>query len=208
VSPEHRDYITIRYKHLQISPDIHRLNQIADITIHPNLIPDNIEHIHGYVEVYTSMNNEKPILKIPFDERILHGSLDFKKEETHFFISNNELNNKQNELCQPIRVFNRYNTPISVYNITINNFELLSKYIQVKIPSSFFYLYPDQWNELLCITLLKQSLSFVPFNNIQTIIDVYTNLSYFNFPIRLYNGFLNVRKFFFLKEKNNFVFCS
>lgn len=128
MTAEHRDCITVRYKNLQILPDIHRLNQIADITIHPNLIPDNINRINGYIEVYITTNNEKPVLKIPFDERILHGSLDFKREEIYFYIPNDELYKS----CQTIRVFNRYETSISVYNITINKLDVLSKYIQVK----------------------------------------------------------------------------
>lgn len=139
VTPEHQKYITVQYNNFQIPPDIHRLNQIADIIIHPNLIPNHIEHIHGYIQVYTSSYNEEPVLKIPFYERILHGSLDFKKEETYFYISNDELKTKKPEQCQPIRIFNRYNTSISVYNITINKFELLSKYIQVKKKQILLY---------------------------------------------------------------------
>jgi len=67
-------------------------------------------------------------------------------------------------------------------------------------------LYSNQWNELLCITLLKQPLSSVSFNNIQAVVDVYTNLSNFNFPIHLYNGFLNVIKYLFKKKTNEFSF--
>ncbi len=134
MTSEHENYMTIRYKNLLIPPDIYRLNQIADITIHPNLIPNDIQHIHGYIQVYTSTNPEEPVLQIPFDERILHGSLDFNKEETHFYISNNQ----QIDQFQSIKLLNRYNTPISVYNITINKFELLSKYTQVKKRKHFF----------------------------------------------------------------------
>lgn len=127
INSEYRNYFTIQYKNLQIFPDIHRLNQIADIIIHPKLIPNNIDHISGYIEVYTSMNNKEPVLKILFDERIIHGSLAFKKEETYFYISNKEFLKS----CQPIRVFNRYNTSVSVYNIKVDQFNTLSKYIQV-----------------------------------------------------------------------------
>lgn len=182
--------MTVRYRNHPILPNIHYLTQIADVIIHLNLIPDYIQHIHGYVQVYTSSNHDEPVLNIPFDEKIIQGSLDFKEEDTYFYLSES----KSIEECQPIKLFNRYTTPISVYNITINKFELLSRYIQVKYPSSPFYLYPDQWNELLCITRLKESSLSASFNSIQAVIDIYTNLSSFTFPIHLYNGFLTVRK--------------
>jgi len=135
VTEEHRNYITIHYKNLQIPPDIHRLNRIAEITIHPKLIPDHIQHIQGYVQVYTSSNTEEPMLEIPFDEIILHGSLDYEKENTLFHIpsSNNELINENTEKCRPVRIMNGFNIPLSVYNITVNNAESLSQYIKVKI---------------------------------------------------------------------------
>ena len=120
--------MSIRYKTIQIPPDIHRLNQIAEITIHPNLIPKDLESLQGEIEVYTSSNNRTAELKIPFAERILYGSLDFNRNETYFFLSN------QSEItqCQSIRVLNRFNTSISVYNVTINNLERISDYIHVK----------------------------------------------------------------------------
>jgi hypothetical protein len=125
--------MSVRYKKQPIVPDIHRLNQIADVTIHLDLIPNYIERIHGYVQVYTSSNHDQPVLKIPFDEKILHGSLDFNEEETYIYLSDNQLIDEY----QSIKLFNRYNTPISVYNITIDKFELCSRYIQVK--QNFFF---------------------------------------------------------------------
>jgi hypothetical protein len=72
------------------------------------------------------------MLEIPFDEIILHGSLDYEKENTLFHISslNNELINEQ---CRPVRFMNGFNIPLSIYNITVNNAESLSQYIKVKI---------------------------------------------------------------------------
>ncbi|CAF4170376.1 unnamed protein product [Rotaria sp. Silwood2] len=199
VTPEHRNYITVHFKSLPIPPDIHRLNQIADITIHPNLIPNDIHEIYGYVQVYTSLNNEEPVLEIPFQETILHGSLHYKKEDTFFYIPslNHALANDNIKQCQSIKLLNQYNTPISVYNVTVNKLELLSQFVKIEHRSSFSYLYPEQWSELLCVTHLKQSSSSVPFSNIQTVIDVHTNISNFIIPIYLYNGFLSVRHFYF-----------
>ncbi|CAF1175327.1 unnamed protein product [Rotaria sp. Silwood1] len=194
VTPEHKNYITIHFKNLPIPSDIHRLNQIADVTIHPNLISNNIHYINGYIQVYSLSNNEEFVLEIPFHETILHGSLHYKKEDTFFYISssNHESVNDNIKQCQSIKLLNQYNIPISVYNITVNKLELLSQFVKIEHRLSFFYLYPEQWSELLCITHLKQSLSSVPFTNIQTSIDIHTNISNFIIPIYLYNGFLSV----------------
>jgi hypothetical protein len=131
--------MTIFYKNLQIPPDINRLNQIADITITPKLIPNNIDRVHGYVQVYTSNHNE-PVLEIPFDEQILHGSVDYSKEESLFYIpsSSNEMNNENFEQCRPIKFLNLYNTPISVYNITLEKQIFFSQHIKVKIKKNTF----------------------------------------------------------------------
>ncbi|CAF5046354.1 unnamed protein product, partial [Rotaria sp. Silwood1] len=132
VTPEHKNYITIHFKNLPIPSDIHRLNQIADITIHPNLISNNIHYINGYIQVYSLSNNEEFVLEIPFHETILHGSLHYKKEDTFFYISssNHESVNDNIKQCQSIKLLNQYNIPISVYNITVNKLELLSQFVK------------------------------------------------------------------------------
>jgi hypothetical protein len=98
---------------------------------HRNYITIHFQHIQGYVQVYTSSNREEPMLEIPFDEIILHGSLDYEKENTLFHISS--LNNENTEQCRPVRIMNGFNIPLSVYNITVNNAESLAQYIKVKI---------------------------------------------------------------------------
>jgi hypothetical protein len=138
VTPKSRNYITVHYKNLQLPPDINRLNQIADITIDPHLIPNDIHHIHGYIQVYTSSSIHNPALEIPFDEIILHGTLDYKKEETHFHIASS--NKKKVEQCRPIQFLSRYNTSISVYNITFEKIDLLSQYIKVKLKKPFYQI--------------------------------------------------------------------
>ena len=134
--------MTIFYKNLQIPADINRLNQIADITIAPKLIPNDIDRIHGYVQVYTSSNPNEPVLEIPFDEQILHGSVDYSKEESLFYIpsSSNQMNNENFEQCRPIKFINLYNTPISVYNITLEKQLLLSQHIKVKIKKHIYLI--------------------------------------------------------------------
>ena len=133
MTTENDKYMTVRYKTQPIPPDIHRLNQIADVTIHPDLIPDDIERVQGYVQVFTSENTEEPALKIPFDEKFLYGSLDFNEQDAYFYLSDTQ----RTDDCQPMKLFNRFKTPISVYNIVVNKMELLSRYIQVTHKSLF-----------------------------------------------------------------------
>ncbi|CAF0885194.1 unnamed protein product [Adineta steineri] len=191
VEEKHRKYITIQYKTLPIPPGIHRLNQIAELTIHPTLIPTSIKQIHGYVQVYILSTNEKLAIEIPFDETVIHGSLDYDKDNTYIYISssNNEFNNEE---CRPISFVNLYNMPIAIYNITTVDQELLSSYINITYPSSLVYLYPNQWKELVCVTVKEPSLSNVLSTNIQATIDIHSNLSTFHFVVFLYNGFLTV----------------
>ncbi|CAF1157024.1 unnamed protein product [Adineta ricciae] len=186
VPDEHQNYMTVSYKTLPVPADIYRLNRIAEITLYPSLIPTDIQHLTGDVQVYTT-NDEQPRLRIPFDEIVYHGLVDYEKENTRFFIPS-----PNRDDCQPIKFINRYNIPLSVYNITIDNPERLSPYIEMGAFSSILYLYPNQWTELLCINLRQQSLSTTPFINVQTALNVHTNLSSFPFPIYLYNGFLSL----------------
>ena len=102
------------------------------MTIYPNLIPDHIHRIHGDVQIDTSLNSYESTLKIPFDERILHGSLDYTEGDNYFYISSLNIN-KDIDQCRPILLFNRFPMTISVYEIIIDKLDLLSQYIKVKI---------------------------------------------------------------------------
>jgi hypothetical protein len=129
VPEQHSKYITVQYKNVPIPADILRSNQILDITIHANLVPKEVQYINGSLKVYTSSNNAKPSLKVPFYAIMLHGSLDFNLEDVNFHISPSA--NVKPEQCQSVKLINRFNTTIAVYNITLDNIEA-SKYIKVK----------------------------------------------------------------------------
>lgn len=118
--------MTVSYKTLPVPSDVHYLNLIAEITLHPSLIPTNIQHLTGDVQVY-AIDDKQPRLRIPFDEIIHHGLVDYEKENMRFFIPSTN-----HDDCQPIKFINRYNIPLSVYNITIDNPELLSPYVEVR----------------------------------------------------------------------------
>ena len=116
----------VSYKTLPVPANIYHLNLIAEITLYPSSIPTDIQHLTGDVQVYTT-DDEQPRLRIPFDEIVYHGLVDYEKENTRFFIPS-----ANRDDCQPIKFINRYTIPLSVYNITIDNPELLSPYIEVR----------------------------------------------------------------------------
>lgn len=128
MNSEYRQYLSVRYRNLAIPSDVNRLNQIGDVIVYWNLIPYDVERIYGRFEIYTSMNEEEPMLEIPFDEEVIHGTLDYRKEETYFLISNEKPSNE----CRSIRFFSHYDIPIAIYKITIDKLKLLMKYIEVK----------------------------------------------------------------------------
>lgn len=106
------------------------MTQIAEVTINLHSIPRSIERLHGSIEIATSRGS---LLRIPFDEKIYHGALDWKSEETEIFL----FNQTEGKHCQSVRVYNRFQTIISVHRLTIDKFDLLSQFVQV---DTFFLL--------------------------------------------------------------------
>lgn len=125
IPSEYDRFLSIQYKTLPIPPSIHRFNQIAALTIDLNSLPESLEQIHGSIDVLTSSNSK---LVIPFQEKLFSGSLDWNSDETDIFLTNQT----DAKHCRIIKVYNRFRTIISVYNLTIENVEFLSNFIQVK----------------------------------------------------------------------------
>lgn len=131
-----KDFITVQTKKLHVPSDVHRTNKIADLTIHPTLIPKEMDQIQGFVQVYTtsSSNQNESVLQIPLYSRILHGSLDFLNMETMFYINSNPHSSgiEERNPCQPIRLLNRFDVTLAVTNITVAQLGSLSEYVQVR----------------------------------------------------------------------------
>ncbi len=135
------NYVTVHHEKVQVPSGIHHLTKIAELTIHPQLIPKDIKRIRGSVQVYT-LNNAEPSLQIPFRANVIHGSIGYDKETTLIYIPSSSTtdssNEKKTDECRPIKFFNQFNIPLIIYNATTDKPELLSQYIKVKI--SFFLL--------------------------------------------------------------------
>jgi hypothetical protein len=117
---------------------IHHLTKVAELTIHPQLVPQDIKRIRGSVQIYTSLsasNNDEPTLQIPFRTTVIHGSIDYDKETTFVYIPSSSIDlskekTKQEE-CRPVIFMNRFHRPIIIYNVTTDKTELISQYIKV-----------------------------------------------------------------------------
>lgn len=93
--------------------------------------------IRGSVEVHSLSlsNNEEPVLRIPFRATILHGSLDYDKDGTRFYIPTYATDSSVDKLqdCRPIKLINRFNSSIVIYNVTTDSSGLLLQYMNVNL---------------------------------------------------------------------------
>ncbi|CAF2702202.1 unnamed protein product [Rotaria sp. Silwood2] len=189
------NYVTVHYEKAPIPNGIYHLTKIADLTLHPHLIPKDITRIRGSVEIYVlSSYNEEPILRIPFRATVLHGSLDYDTEAIHFYIPSSSIdssNDKKNE-CRSIKLMNRFNTSMVMYNISMDKMDQLSQYIDIKFASQYVYANPGQTIFPFCISILKQLSSTSSLITLEATITMHTNLSFFHMPIYLYSGLLNL----------------
>lgn len=175
-----KHFLQIQSKKLRLSADLHRINKIADLTIYPSLIPRELDEIFGSIQIFTSSNDS--LLQIPFYSRIFHGSLDFFVNETMFYCS-------PTTKCEPVRLFNRFDFDLAVTNISIDQIDLVSNYLQIELPSSIVFLKPNVSSELFCVVVKNVSSNFF---NMKINVEIFTNLSSFNLNFYLYNGLLTV----------------
>ncbi len=138
VTVANTNYATVHRERIQVPPGIHHLTRVAELTIHPQLVPKDIKRIRGSVQIYTlsstsSSNSEEPTLQIPFRATVIHGSLDYDKETTYIYIPSSSIDssNGKKEECRAIKFINQFNVPIIIYNVTTDKTELLSQYIKV-----------------------------------------------------------------------------
>lgn len=138
-----------------MSPDVHRWHQVAELTLHPSLIPKDITSIYGSVQIETHPSIDDPVtLEIPYQATILHGSLDYDHQSTYFYISSSSSSKEKTEECRMIEFFNRFNVPITIFNVSTDQSDLLSLYLKVKLSSfdsvsSSTTLFPSILDQLL-----------------------------------------------------------
>lgn len=112
-----------------IPPDIHRWNKVAELTLHSSLIDDDVKSIYGTIQIFTLPSIHDAVsLEIPFYTTILHGSLEYERQSTYFYISSN---NSTNEECRSIEFTNRFDVPMAISNISTDKIDLLSQYVKV-----------------------------------------------------------------------------
>ncbi|CAF3551098.1 unnamed protein product [Rotaria sordida] len=187
------NYVTVHYEKVQIPTGIHQLTKIADLTINPYSIPKEITRIRGSVEIYPlSSYTDEPILRIPFRATILHGSLDYDREATYFYIPSSSIDssNDKKEECRQIKLVNRFNTTMVIYNVTVDKMDQLSQYMNLKFSSPYIYADPGQAISPACVNILKQSSPSLV--TLESTLTLHTNLSFFHMPIYLFSGLLHL----------------
>ena len=134
ISAKAKDYVTVQTKRLSVPVNLHRYNQIADLTIHPQRIPGDVDEIHAFIHFFTSSNRNESALQIPFYSRVLHGSLDYVRTETMFDMSlwKKQRSTAEISKCHSVHVVNRFSTNIAVLNISSSHSGKLDDYVQVR----------------------------------------------------------------------------
>jgi hypothetical protein len=135
----------VQTKRLSVPVNLHRYSQIAEITIHPQRIPTDVEQIDEYVNLFTSSNRKDSALQIPFYSRVVHGSLDYVRAETMLDMSSSSSKKShstaETSKCRPVHVINRFRTNIAVLNVSSSHPELLASYVEVR--DRFFPMDPS-----------------------------------------------------------------
>lgn len=82
------NHLIVHYEKLQIPAGLHQLTKIAELTVQPLLIPNDIKRVRGSVQVYTQPAStvDEPTLQIPFRTTVLHGSVDYDRNASYFYI--------------------------------------------------------------------------------------------------------------------------
>ncbi|CAF3697659.1 unnamed protein product [Adineta steineri] len=196
------NYVTIHHEKVQVPSSINQLTKIAELTIHPHLIPNDIKRVRGSVQVYTlsttasssSSDSEQPILQIPFRATILHGSLDYDTGASYFYIPATSTDSVSGKLEEHrlLKLINRFNTSIVLFNVTTDKSNILAQYIDIKLLAPYVYMKPGQTKFPISANILKRTASSVLFNNIEASLTLHTNLSFFHLPVYLYNGLLSL----------------
>ncbi|CAF4461293.1 unnamed protein product [Rotaria socialis] len=200
VTVANMNYATVNHEKVQVPTGIYHLTKIAELTIHPHLIPRDMTRLRGSVEVYSSssssssLNDEEPALRIPFRATVLHGSLDYDKEATYFYIPSLSTDESYDKIeqCRPIKLINRFNTSMVMYNATTDATGLLLQYMNIKFYSPYVYVRPGESVFPVCLNILKQTVSTASLITLEASIILHTNLSFFHMPIHLYRGLLNI----------------
>lgn len=103
------------------------------------MIPYDVTRIRGSVEVFasscaaSSSDMKEPTLRIPFRTTVLHGSLDYDRETTFFYIplSSAVSSNTYTDECRAIKLVNRFQTTMVIYNVTADKSSLISHFMNV-----------------------------------------------------------------------------
>ncbi|XP_059172508.1 transmembrane protein 131-like isoform X2 [Physella acuta] len=177
VSPPN-DAVSVDFRPFKLQPDSSRPTTVAQITFkavkaaHP-------KQCTGKIVIKTKNNIQR--LVIPYQANVLHGSLVYNANSTHFFSAKALWN-----VTRPLIFTNTFNFSVVIYNVTLP--PDVSHYFTIVNFSKPVILGPQQSVAAFMIKFHPNQTQ-IHFN---TVLTLSTNASTFIIPIIVYNGLMKV----------------
>ncbi|XP_005095325.1 transmembrane protein 131 isoform X2 [Aplysia californica] len=177
VSPPN-NAVSVDFRPFKLQPDGSRPTTVAHITFRAVKALQS-KQWSGKIVIKTKNNIQR--LVIPYQANVLHGSLVYNVNTTHFFSAKALWN-----VTRPMAFTNTFNFSVVIYNVSLPS--EVSSYFTIVNFSKPVILQPQQ---SLAAFLLKfhPNLTQIHFS---TVLTVSTNASTFSIPIIVYNGLMKV----------------
>ncbi|XP_029658546.1 transmembrane protein 131 isoform X2 [Octopus sinensis] len=172
------DAISVEFRPMKLQPDVLRRVAVAQITFRATKAL-NPRQWSGKIVVKSKHNMNK--LSIPYQVNVLHGSLVYNANSTHFY-SGSFMRNHTRSLA----FTNTFNFSIVIYNVSLPHG--IHKYFSIRNFSKPVIIRPQE-------TLVPFLLHFHPNTtslHFTSQIIIQTNASSFSIPIIVYSGLLKV----------------
>ncbi|KAH9505685.1 hypothetical protein Btru_055497, partial [Bulinus truncatus] len=177
VSPPN-DAVSVDFRPFKLQPDGSRPKTVAQITFRAVKALQSKQWA-GKIVIKTKNNSQR--LVIPYQANVLHGSLVYNVNTTHFFSAKALWN-----VTRPLMFTNTFNFSVVIYNVSLP--PEVSQYFTIVNFTKPVIIQPQQ---SLASFLLKfhPNQTQVHFN---TVLTLSTNASTFTIPIIVYNGLMKV----------------
>lgn len=177
VSPPN-DAVSVDFRPFKLQPDGSRPTTIAQITFRAVKALQSKQWA-GKIVIKTKNNIQR--LVIPYQANVLHGSLVYNVNTTHFFSAKALWN-----VTRPLMFTNTFNFSVVIYNVTLP--PEVSHYFTIVNFTKPVIIQPQQ---SIASFLLKfhPNQTQIHFN---TVLTLSTNASTFTIPIIVYNGLMRV----------------
>ncbi|XP_052793068.1 transmembrane protein 131-like isoform X2 [Mya arenaria] len=171
--------ISVDFRPIKLQPDLLRQTTVARITFRASKAI-NPKFWSGKIIIRSKNNVHK--ISIPYEAKVLHGSLTYHKNSTFFFAHNHPLNHSRYLLFT-----NTFNFSLVLYNVTL--------------PPEVHHIF-SIWNFTKPVLLPPQQHiapfvlrfhTYLPSLHFKTVLSLHTNASIFEIPLIIYNGQLKIK---------------